>query len=107
MLLMGMPASPPAIIITLTKEEMAKRAIGTITVSRSEARCALKIAYKESRYDPKALNKKSGARGMWQLMWGKPTWNIWKQTDEADKYVKHRYKTWCSAYRHHQERNWY
>ena len=98
---------PPPIYVILTKEQMVDRAIGTIKVSRSEARCAKKIAYKESRYNSEAVNKISGARGAWQLMWGKPHWSIFKQIDEANAYVKHRYNTWCRAYKFHQERNWY
>jgi hypothetical protein len=91
----------------MDKEERVEYAIGTVTKDKSEARCAKKIAYKESRYNIDSVNKSSGARGVWQLMWGKPHWDILKQVQEAHKYVLHRYDTWCGAYRFHQERNWY
>jgi hypothetical protein len=91
----------------MDKEERVEYAIGTVTKDKSEARCAKKIAYKESRYNIDSVNKSSGARGVWQLMWGKPHWDILKQVEEAHKYVLHRYDTWCGAYRFHQERNWY
>ena len=89
----------------MDKEERVEYAIGTVTKDKSEARCAKKIAYKESRYNIDSVNKSSGARGVWQLMWGKPHWDILKQVEEAHKYVLHRYDTWCGAYRFHQERN--
>jgi hypothetical protein len=75
--------------------------------NEKELECALNIAYKESRYNVDSHNKSSGARGVWQLLWGKPEWSLLKQTQEAHEYVLHRYETWCNAYRHHRERNWY
>ena len=89
------------------KEKRIEFAIAQITTDKQQARCAKKIAYKESRYNERSYNKKSGARGAWQLLWAKPKWSLLKQTHEAHKYVLHRYDTWCKAYRHHQERNWY
>lgn len=89
------------------KEKRIELAIAQITTDKRQARCAKKIAYKESRYNEDSYNKKSGARGAWQLLWAKPNWSLLKQTREAHKYVLHRYDTWCNAYRFHQERNWY
>lgn len=89
------------------KQKRVEFALAQVTNNKREARCALKIAYKESRYNEHSLNKKSGARGAWQLLWAKPGWSLLKQTNEAHRYVQHRYKTWCNAYRFHQERNWY
>ena len=89
------------------KETALELAISTVTTDRKEAACAKKIAYKESRYNIDSYNKSSGARGVWQLLWGKPEWSILKQTSEAHKYVLHRYGTWCKAFEFHQERNWY
>lgn len=94
-------------IMTMDKEEAIELAISTVTTDKREASCAKKIAYKESRYNVDSLNKSSGARGAWQLLWAKPEWSLLKQTSEAHKYVLHRYDTWCGAYRFHQERNWY
>lgn len=99
--------SAPDITVQVSAEQMVEFAIATVTKNKQEARCAKKIAWKESRYAVDALNKSSGARGVWQLMWGKPDWSIFKQTSEAHKYVLHRYKSWCKAERFHQERNWY
>jgi hypothetical protein len=94
-------------IATLDKEEALELALTTVTTDKKEAACAKKIAYKESRYNIDSYNKSSGARGVWQLLWGKPDWSILKQTSEAHKYVLHRYGTWCKAFEFHQERNWY
>ena len=94
-------------ITTLDKEEALELALTTVTTNKKEAACAKKIAYKESRYNIDSYNKSSGARGVWQLLWGKPEWSILKQTSEAHKYVLHRYGTWCKAFEFHQERNWY
>jgi len=94
-------------IATLDKEEALELALTTVTTDKKEAACAKKIAYKESRYNIDSYNKSSGARGVWQLLWGKPEWSILKQTSEAHKYVLHRYGTWCKAFEFHQERNWY
>jgi len=94
-------------IMLMDKEPAIELAISTVTTDKEEARCAKKIAYKESRYNVDSYNKSSGARGAWQLLWGKPEWSLLKQTSEAHKYVLHRYGTWCEAHKFHQERNWY
>jgi hypothetical protein len=114
MLVLASPASASAPVLTLNQrigqlnnEEKVELAISTFTKNKAEARCAKKIAYKESRYRPEAKNKVSSARGIWQLMWGKPDWDIFKQAEQAHKYVQHRYDTWCKAYSFHQERNWF
>lgn len=89
------------------KRERVKFVLGKFVTEKKQIACALNIAYKESRYNVDSHNKSSGARGVWQLLWGKPEWSLVKQTSEAHKYVQHRYETWCDAYRFHQERNWY
>jgi hypothetical protein len=91
----------------MDKETKVEYAIAQFVTDSKERLCAKRIAYKESRYNEDSLNKKSGARGTWQLLWGQPGWSLLKQTQEAHDYVLHRYDTWCEAYRFHQERNWY
>ena len=92
---------------TMDKEQKVEYAIAQFVTDSKERLCAKRIAYKESRYNEDSLNKSSGARGVWQLLWAKPGWSLLKQTQEAHDYVLHRYDTWCEAYRFHQERNWY
>jgi hypothetical protein len=89
------------------KRDRVEFVLKRFTTDMKEVQCALKIAYKESRYNVDSYNKSSGARGVWQLLWGQPEWSLLRQTEEAHKYVLHRYETWCDAYRFHQERNWY
>lgn len=91
----------------MDKEQRVEYAIAQFITDKKERLCAKRIAYKESRYNEDSLNKSSGARGTWQLLWAKPGWSLLKQTQEAHDYVLHRYDTWCGAYRFHQERNWY
>lgn len=91
----------------MDKEQKVEYAIAQFVTDSKERLCAKRIAYKESRYNEDSLNKKSGARGTWQLLWAQPSWSLLKQTQEAHDYVLHRYDTWCGAYRFHQERNWY
>jgi hypothetical protein len=93
--------------VVLDKRDRVKLTLMEVTTDKKEVRCALNIAYKESRYNVDSYNKSSGARGVWQLLWAKPDWSLLKQTQEAHDYVLHRYDTWCDAYRFHQERNWY
>jgi hypothetical protein len=95
------------LLVTTDKRERVKLTLLQVTTDMKEVQCALKIAYKESRYNVDSHNKSSGARGVWQLLWGQPQWSLLKQTEEAHKYVLHRYETWCDAFRFHQERNWY
>ena len=102
------PALTPELRMSvMTKEQKVDYAIAQFVTDKKQRLCAKRIAYKESRYNETSLNRKSGARGVWQLLWGKPHWSILKQTQEANNYVLHRYDTWCGAYRFHQERNWY
>lgn len=76
-------------------------------VSRLQKKCALEIVYRESRYDKKAVNKSSGATGLFQLMHGKIDWTVDKQVQMATKYMKHRYGTWCAALKHHDNKGWW
>lgn len=102
------PALTPEVLMSvMDKEQKVDYAIAQFVTDSKERLCAKRIAYKESRYNEDSLNKTSGARGVWQLLWAQPDWSLLKQTQEAHEYVLHRYETWCGAYRFHQERNWY
>ena len=74
-----------------------------------EARCAISIAYKESRFQPNATNGKYW--GFYQLGFAHPTkeseWSIKRQLRLAHKYVLSRYGNWCNAWQHHIHHNWY
>lgn len=76
-------------------------------LSRAEVKCALDIAYRESRYNQDSVNSTSGARGVFQLLHGKPQWDLKKQVQMATKYMKHRYGTWCKARAFHYRNGWW
>lgn len=78
--------------------------------------CLYELWIRESNWRPKALNKRSKAMGIAQLMpatWVnikvKPTWDGYKQVDAGLRYIKHRYGTngVCKAYAHHLAKGWY
>lgn len=106
---------PPAVVITVEQsvssdEQRLRRAMMSArggALAGKQLRCAMSIAYKESRYNPDARNKSSGAQGAFQLMHGKKHWTLDKQIQMATKYMKHRYKTWCNAWKHHKLRGWW
>lgn len=71
------------------------------------------IAYKESTFDYKAVNKESGAVGMFQL---NPHWHEIPegylespdiQLQWANNYAKERYKSWYNAYEFHKANGWW
>ena len=78
--------------------------------------CLYELWTRESNWRPKALNKRSKALGIAQLMpatWVnikvKPTKDGYKQVDAGLRYLKHRYgnKGICRAYAHHLAKGWY
>ena len=83
--------------------------ITNYVVSRSDsrqARCAVAIAYKESRFQQYATNGKYW--GIFQLGFAHSNnWSISRQMRLADRYVQYRYGNWCSAWQHHIDKNWY
>jgi hypothetical protein len=81
--------------------------------SRSEADCALKIAWRESRFQLHVRNPTSGAYGAFQLMQVDKHLNLQKQISRATKYVESRYgstdktHSWCKAWQAWQTKGWY
>ena len=81
--------------------------------SRSEAQCALKIAWRESRYQLHVRNSTTGAYGLFQLMQVEREMNLKSQISRATKYVEHRYgspdkrHSWCRAWSSWQTKGWY
>ena len=78
--------------------------------------CLYELWMRESNWRPQALNKRSNAMGIAQLMpktWVnikvKPTYDGYKQVDAGLRYLKHRYgkKGVCRAYAHHLAKGWY
>jgi len=71
-----------------------------------QARCAIHVAYAESRLQPYATNGKYW--GLFQLGFAhSDNWSIKRQLRLADEYVASRYGNWCNAWSHHIVHNWY
>ena len=69
--------------------------------------CLDEIVYKESRWNPKAKNKKSSAYGLFQVLKSKEKDPI-KQIEQGLKYINHRYDGCaCKALAHHKAKGWY
>jgi hypothetical protein len=69
--------------------------------------CLDKIFIKEARYDHLAKNKSgSSAFGIGQRL-NEKSKEPMVQILHTYKYIQHRYKTPCSAYRWHARHNWY
>ena len=76
--------------------------------------CLVKLWTQESHWNPKALNKSSGAYGIAQFLpttWGnynlKKTSNSMKQVEYGLHYITKRYVTSCNAWKHEQIFGWY
>ena len=85
-----------------TPRQIAQRASRSAWNSHRQWKCLEYIWQKESRFNPKAKNKKSGAYGIAQFMpktWGsrKKTSDPAKQIEYGIKYIKLRYGTPCHA----------
>ena len=61
--------------------------------------CANWLGIKESNWRPKAVNKQSGAYGIFQHMSEHaPKWDAYQQIDKHIEYINHRYQgDWCAA----------
>jgi len=69
--------------------------------------CLDKIFVKEARYDHLAKNKSgSSAFGIGQIL-KETSKDPMVQILHTYKYIQHRYKTPCSAYRWHTQHHWY
>ena len=75
---------------------------------RTNANCALLIAYKESRFNQFALSRDKRYWGVFQLGHTQSdNWTMRRQLRLVNKYIQHRYTNWCNAWIHHQRHNWY
>lgn len=68
-------------------------------------RCLDLIIYKESRWNPKAVN--GSHYGLGQIRNLKPGTPYKKQLTRIFEYINHRYKTPCVALAHHKRYGWY
>ena len=71
--------------------------------------CALELAYRESSFRYDAVNKTSGAYGLFQHMSEHAhKWDVFEQIDKHKIYIDARYDgSWCKALRHLKEQGWH
>ena len=71
--------------------------------------CANWLGIRESNWRPKAVNKQSGAFGIFQHMSEHaPKWDAYQQIDKHIEYINHRYDgSWCKALRHLETQGWH
>jgi hypothetical protein len=75
-------------------------------VSRAQYDCLDKLWTRESNWNHKADNPYSSAYGIPQIL-RLTEKNPYKQIDRGIKYINHRYKTPCNAWKFWQNNGWY
>ena len=78
-------------------------------VEWSEFQCANDLAIRESNWRVKAVNKESGAYGIFQHMSKYAhNWDAYEQIDKHIEYIEHRYDgSWCKALSHSLRYSWH
>lgn len=71
--------------------------------------CALELAYRESSFRYDAVNKTSGAYGLFQHMSNHAhKWDVFEQIDKHKIYIDSRYDgSWCKALDHLKGKGWH
>jgi hypothetical protein len=71
--------------------------------------CANELGFRESTWRYDAVNKSSGAYGIFQHMSNSaPNWDAYKQIDKHIEYIDARYDgSWCKALDHLESRGWH
>jgi hypothetical protein len=74
-----------------------------------EFECALDLAHRESSFRYTAVNKTTGAYGLFQHMSDHAhKWDAFKQIDKHVEYITTRYSgSWCKALQHLKDNNWH
>ena len=112
------PKPKPVVIIKKpivkreTPRQIAQRVSRSKGVDLRQWRCLDMLWTKESHFNPKAHNKKTGAYGIAQFLpktWGsrKRTSNVKTQVEYGLKYIDKRYGSPCAAWNHHRKHGWY
>ena len=72
-----------------------------------QIRCLINLWNRESRFNPSAYNRRSGAGGIPQIIGLNPEIGTEVQIRRGFMYINARYKTPCRALRHHDRHGWY
>lgn len=93
------------------KDSKAYAKDAVVSWSQQEWMCLDKLWTKESNWRPEAYNpvKVMGrnAGGIPQILGLSPDTNPTDQIDRGVSYIKHRYTTFCEAWKHFQKKGWY
>lgn len=105
-------AATPLPVATPLADNLSPREVVRQRASRSgwkgrEWRCLEALVHLESRWNPKAANPNSSARGLFQMLKQKPNLPVEDQARLGLKYIKSRYGTPCKALRFHTANGWY
>ena len=73
---------------------------------REQQACLVTLWTRESRFDHKAANPRSSARGIAQLLRERKS-DPREQIISGLKYIEHRHSTPCNALSFHNRKNWY
>ena len=114
------PKPKPPVIVkkVVVKKEHPRQLAQRISRSRGldlrQWKCLDMLWTKESHFNPKAHNKRSGAYGIAQFM--PRTWSNYKVAKTSDaalqikyglRYIERRYGSPCAAWNHHRRHGWY
>lgn len=104
-------ATPVSVTLPLA-DNLSPREVVRQRASRSgwkgrEWRCLEALVHLESRWNPKAANPNSSARGLFQMLKQKPNLPVEDQARLGIKYIKSRYGTPCKALHFHTANGWY
>ena len=71
--------------------------------------CAIELAQRESSWRYDAVNKTSGAYGLFQHMSDHAyKWDVFEQIDKHNEYITSRYDgLWCKALKHLKDKGWH
>ena len=71
--------------------------------------CAIELAQRESSWRYDAVNKTSGAYGLFQHMSDHAhKWDVFEQIDKHNEYITSRYDgSWCKALNHLKDKGWH
>jgi hypothetical protein len=89
-----------AVASTSQDKELYKLYAHTKLLNDEQYQCLVKLWDRESRWSPTANNSKSSAYGIAQVLNTKER-NPFKQIDAGITYITKRYKSSCSALKHH------